>query len=105
MRLLIIRHGQTTNNVLMAEIYGRRDRGEITPEQAEEEWLAKRVDDPPITETVRASCFVPGRRAVVSVDCAPGGGLQGIEEAEQLGVFYSQVFKATGSKVRISKSG
>ncbi len=54
MRLLIVRHGQTTNNVLMAEIYGRRDRGEISPQQAEEEWLAKRVDDPPITETVSA---------------------------------------------------
>lgn len=53
MKVFIIRHGQTTNNVLMAEIYGRRDRGEITAEQAEEEWLAKREDDPPITETVR----------------------------------------------------
>jgi hypothetical protein len=57
MRLFIIRHGQTTNNVLMAEIYARRDRGEITPQEAEEEWLAKRVDDPAITETVRSQAI------------------------------------------------
>lgn len=52
MKVFIIRHGQTTNNVLMAEIYARRDRGEITAAAAEEEWLTNRVDDPSITETV-----------------------------------------------------
>ena len=52
---------------------------EITPEQAEDEWLRDRVDDPPITEV-------------------------GIEEARELGRFYAQVFKATGSKLLIMPS-
>jgi broad specificity phosphatase PhoE len=79
MKLFIIRHGQTTNNVLMAGVYARRDKGEITAQQAEEEWLAQRVDDPSITEI-------------------------GMEEATQLGAFYGEVFKATGSILRIMPS-
>lgn len=128
MRLLIVRHGQTTNNVLMAEIYARRDRGEISAQQAEEEWLAKRVDDPPITETVRAIHKTPRnlchsgpchchsetekRQSLSTLHALQqsvcdfvrlGAVPQGIEEAEQLGSFYSQVFKATGSRLRISE--
>eukprot|EP01052_Picozoa_sp_SAG31_P028335 SAG31_NODE_2726_length_5182_cov_1.523903_2_plen_61_part_00 len=53
MQVLIVRHGNSTNNVFMHDVWGRRDRGELTPEEAEAIWLQGRVDDPPLTEEVR----------------------------------------------------
>jgi hypothetical protein len=55
MQVLLVRHGQSLNNVLMAEIDRRAAQGLITPAQAEAEWLAERVDDPPLTEEVPAT--------------------------------------------------
>ena len=79
MRLFIIRHGQSKNNVLMAEINGRRARGMISSAEAEEEWLRVREDDPPLTA-------------------------EGLKEAQQLAQFYSRVFFEVGTRLQIMPS-
>lgn len=69
MKLLIVRHGQSANNVIMHKINARRAKGEISGKEAEAEWLSDRVDDPTLTE-------------------------EGLFEARQLASFYAPVFKA-----------
>eukprot|EP00937_MAST-01D_sp_MAST-1D-sp2_P002902 g2902.t1 len=61
-RVLIVRHGESTNNVTMRRIYsalvggngvGKVDMGSATAVEAEAEWLAHRSTDPALTKTGR----------------------------------------------------
>ena len=71
MKLLIVRHGQSANNVIMHKINARRAKGEISGKEAEAEWLSDRVDDPTLTEEglfearQLASFYAPDRKSVV----------------------------------------
>eukprot|EP00281_Chroomonas_sp_CCMP1168_P007875 CAMPEP_0206277944 /NCGR_PEP_ID=MMETSP0047_2-20121206/37143_1 /ASSEMBLY_ACC=CAM_ASM_000192 /TAXON_ID=195065 /ORGANISM="Chroomonas mesostigmatica_cf, Strain CCMP1168" /LENGTH=272 /DNA_ID=CAMNT_0053707629 /DNA_START=157 /DNA_END=975 /DNA_ORIENTATION=- len=49
LKLMLIRHAESQNNVLQREVEERVRLGQITPEQATKDWLAGRVTDPPLS--------------------------------------------------------
>lgn len=48
--VLIVRHGQSSNNQLQLEVEEKMQRGQMTAEQATEEWMQKRVPDPALSD-------------------------------------------------------
>jgi broad specificity phosphatase PhoE len=72
MRILIVRHGLSTNNVVMHDI-GAMD---VSVTEANRLWMDRRVDDPELTE-------------------------RGKEEAEEFGAYYSRILAESGSAIKI----
>ena len=79
MKLLLVRHGQSTNNILQARLDPMVARGEITPEERDRLWMAQRVDDPPLTDT-------------------------GCDEAQKLGEYYAQWLQQRGLGAKLYAS-
>ena len=50
-RVLLVRHGESTNNVVMRRLFARRSREALAPREFERAWLRERVTDPDLTET------------------------------------------------------
>ncbi|EKX41098.1 hypothetical protein GUITHDRAFT_112831 [Guillardia theta CCMP2712] len=50
LRLILVRHGQSTNNVLMEELEGKRKSDSISLEEGRERWFSERSDDPPLSQ-------------------------------------------------------
>eukprot|EP00927_Polykrikos_kofoidii_P049655 TRINITY_DN43692_c0_g1_i1.p1 TRINITY_DN43692_c0_g1~~TRINITY_DN43692_c0_g1_i1.p1 ORF type:complete len:281 (-),score=22.53 TRINITY_DN43692_c0_g1_i1:89-868(-) len=63
LKLLLVRHGQSTNNILLDRLDAERAVGEMTPQEYRRTWMRERSDDPPLSS-------------------------KGVVEAEQLGIFY-----------------
>ena len=80
MKLLIVRHGESSNNVIMAKIFGanrvRLTSGDITMADAEREWLEQRSDDPSVSA-------------------------KGFAEAQEFGNHYAELFRRSGSTPRV----
>ena len=68
MRLWLIRHGQSMNNIIQEKLNPLFQRGEISAEQYNEIWLAERQDDPALSP-------------------------KGIAEAAKLGAFLAEWIK------------
>ena len=49
LKLLVVRHGESTNNVIAGSIFAGLAAGTTTSAAAEAAWLKERVDDPPLT--------------------------------------------------------
>ena len=49
-RILLVRHGESTNNVIMRRLFARRSAGQLTPREWERAWLRERVTDPDLTD-------------------------------------------------------
>ena len=74
-RVLLVRHGESTNNVLMRRLFARRSAGQLTPREWERAWLRERATDPDLTAAGAAEARRLGawmRRAGV------GGGQDGL---------------------------
>jgi broad specificity phosphatase PhoE len=72
MRILIVRHGLSTNDVVMHDI-GAMD---VSVTEANRLWMDRRVDDPELTE-------------------------RGKEEAEEFGAYYSRILAESGPAIKI----
>jgi broad specificity phosphatase PhoE len=49
MKVLLVRHAQSHNNVIQASVHRKISNGEIKPFEAQHEWLEQRMDDPGLT--------------------------------------------------------
>jgi broad specificity phosphatase PhoE len=72
MKILVVRHGLSTNNVVMHEI-GKMG---VSTSEANRMWMDRRVDDPELTD-------------------------RGKKEAEEFGAYYSRVFSEAGTSIKI----
>eukprot|EP00960_Hanusia_phi_P027212 746700-Hanusia_phi.AAC.2 len=50
LRVILVRHGQSTNNVLMEELEQKRKSDSITLEEGRDRWFSERSDDPPLSQ-------------------------------------------------------
>jgi len=73
MRLLVVRHGESTNNVVMEAIFDRKD---LSPQEADRLWLESRTSDPDLSDI-------------------------GQREAQDFGSYYARMFKASGARPRV----
>jgi broad specificity phosphatase PhoE len=76
LRLLFVRHGESTNNVIQTTHGPQVVSGELSLEDFNKIWYSQRSDDPDLTG-------------------------KGLAEAEQLASYYSQAFKERGDSVKI----
>jgi broad specificity phosphatase PhoE len=68
MKVMLVRHGQSTNNIIHERINPLLQSGKITQSEHQDIWLRERTDDPPLSE-------------------------KGLQEAEQLGAYYGAMFR------------
>lgn len=47
--LMLVRHGQSTNNPLFEELHAEVDAGRISATELQQRWMKNRMEDPPLT--------------------------------------------------------
>jgi len=73
MKLLLVRHAQSHNNVIQASVHQRISKGELKPFEAQHEWLEQRQDDPGLTAAGHKQTAVLAKHVVRKVKTKGGG--------------------------------
>mmetsp|Transcript_21634 Transcript_21634/g.42054 ORF Transcript_21634/g.42054 Transcript_21634/m.42054 type:complete len:287 (+) Transcript_21634:93-953(+) len=50
MRILLVRHAQSQNNIVQAQVHTELANKQISQKQAQDKWLANRMDDPSLSD-------------------------------------------------------
>ena len=73
MKLLLVRHAQSHNNVIQASVHSKIAKGELKPFEAQHEWLEQRQDDPGLTPAGHKQTAVLAKHVVKKVKKKAGG--------------------------------
>jgi broad specificity phosphatase PhoE len=71
LHILTVRHGRSTNNDILEQLYQRHASGEITEHELEQTWLRTRTTDPNLTklgqeEAIKLGCWIKDSNIVAT---------------------------------------